>query len=78
MPEERWPDLVATARFDAMRARADLLAPDHGGTLRDRTAFFRHGRGGEGPALLEPAGLARYAARAAALAPPDLLTWLHR
>ena len=28
------PDLVAAARFDAMRDRADALAPDAGGILR--------------------------------------------
>ncbi len=70
------PDLVAAARFDAMRDRADALAPDAGGILRDRQAFFR--QGGSARAELPTDLVGRYAARAAALAPPDLLTWLHR
>lgn len=70
------PDLVAAARFDAMRARADELAPDAGGILRDRQAFFR--QGGSSRADLPADLVARYEARAAGLAPPDLLTWLHR
>lgn len=70
------PDLVAAARFDAMRERADDLAPDAGGILRDRHAFFR--QGGSSRDDLPTDLVARYEARAAALAPPDLLTWLHR
>ncbi len=70
------PDLVAAARFDAMRARADELAPDVGGVLEDRQAFFR--QGGSSRDDLPAELVARYEARAAALAPPDLLTWLHR
>ena len=70
------PDLVAAARFDAMRDRADDLAPDAGGVLRDRRAFFR--QGGSARDDLPADLVARYETRAAALAPPDLLTWLHR
>ncbi len=70
------PDLVAAARFDAMRDRADELAPDAGGVLKDRQAFFR--QGGSARGILPDGLIARYEARAAALAPPDLLPWLHR
>lgn len=69
-------ELVAAARFDAMRDRADLLAPDAGGILVDRQAFFR--QGGSSRADLPADLVTRYEARAPALAPPDLLTWLHR
>ncbi len=72
------PELVDAARFERMRARADQLAPDKGGVLKDRAAFFRRGRSGAGREELGAAGTARYAARAAELAPPDLLDWLHR
>ena len=61
-----------------MRARADQLAPDTQGVLKDRAAFFRRGRSGAGREELGEAELARYFARAAELAPPDLLGWLHR
>jgi hypothetical protein len=74
--EAAWPDLVAAARFDAMRARAEELAPDAGGVLKDRRAFFRHGGSVREP--LPEALVARYEARAAVLAPPDLLAWLDR
>jgi len=70
------PDLVAAARFDAMRDRADELAPDAGGILRDRQAFFR--RGSTARADLSADLVTRYDARAVALAPADLLPWLHR
>ena len=61
-----------------MRERADRLAPDTLGVLRDRQAFFRRGGSGQGRDLLDEAARARYQERVAALAPPDLLTWLHR
>lgn len=70
------PDLVAAVRFDAMRDRADDLAPDAGGVLKDRQAFFR--QGGSSRDELPDDLIARYEARAAALAPPDLLPWFHR
>jgi len=76
VPPAVWPGLVEAATFGAMRSRADRLAP--GGVLRDRQAFFRRGGSGAGRELLSAAELARYHARAAALAPDDLLAWLHR
>jgi hypothetical protein len=78
VPAERWPELVGAASFASMRDRAEVLAPDTLGVLRDRRAFFRDGRSGAGRELLSPQEWDRYVARAAALAPPDLLAWLHR
>jgi hypothetical protein len=78
VPEAMWPELVQAARFDSMQARADLLAPDPSGVLKDRQAFFRQGANGAGRALLSAGECARYRRRTADLAPPDLLAWLHR
>ena len=76
--EDRWPALVQAAGFAAMRERARELAPDPGGIFKDKGAFFRSGRSGEGRAAVGAEDLAHYEARCAALAPPDLLAWLHR
>jgi aryl sulfotransferase len=78
VPDGIWPRLVEAATFEHMRAHADRLAPDPSGILLSRAAFFRHGTSGSGRTLLGDEELARYHARAAALAPPDLLAWLHR
>ena len=78
VPGPVWPALVAAAGFESMRTRASELAPDPMGVLRDHRRFFRRGTSGEGRALLEPADLAAYRDRVAALAPADLLAWLHR
>ena len=61
-----------------MRAHADLLAPDPVGVMKSRARFFRRGSSGAGPELLRDDELVRYRARTAALAPPELLSWLHR
>ena len=74
----RWPELVEAARFEPMRARADRLAPDAAGVLRDRARFFRRGFSGEGREVLTRDELAHYRARSRQLAPADLLRWLHR
>lgn len=74
----RWPLLVEAATFDEMRSRAHDLAPDAAGVLKDPVRFFRGGRSGDGTALLSAGELARYRARAAELAPADLVDWLHR
>jgi hypothetical protein len=76
--ERSWPALVEAATFDRMRAHADQLAPDPSGVMHDRNAFFRSGTSGAGTELLTAGELARYNARAAELAPADLLAWLHR
>jgi hypothetical protein len=76
--EDTLQALAEAARFEAMRSRAGRFVPDRRGVLRDASAFFREGRSGEGRAIVRPDDLAVYEARAAALAPPDLLDWLHR
>jgi aryl sulfotransferase len=77
--EERWPALVQAATFESMRADADAVAPGDGlGVLQDPAAFFRRGASGEGRALLRRDEMVHYRERVAALAPGDLLAWLHR
>ena len=75
--EAAWPRLVGAASFEHMRANADLTAPAPAGILKDRVAFFRGGVSGAGRDLLTDGEVARYRERAAELAPPELLTWLH-
>ena len=78
VPSEQWPELVRAARFDAMQAQAETLAPDPADILVDHARFFRRGKSGSGRALLTDAELARYGARATELMPADLVKWLHR
>ena len=78
VPDEAWPGLVEAATFAQMRSRAAETAPDVLGVLKDPAAFFRRGRSGAGRELLTPDELAAYDERVAALAPPDLVAWLHR
>jgi hypothetical protein len=73
-----WSALVEAATFPHMRERAELLAPDAARILKDRARFFRRGESGSGRAQLSETEYAHYEARAAALAPPDVLRWLHR
>jgi hypothetical protein len=76
VPDDTWPRLVQAATFDHMRANSDRVVT--GGTSgKDTASFFRSGTTGEGRALLTDAELARYQARVAPLASPDLLAWLH-
>ena len=77
VPADRWPDLVAAARFDAMSRRAAFLAPDRLGVLKDPTRFFRSGTSGAGAEVLSPVELSRYRERVAELAPPEVVEWLH-
>jgi aryl sulfotransferase len=77
--ERDFPDLVAAARFDAMRERADEIAPDATeGILKSNRAFFHSGGNGQWRELLDETGHRRYAERVAQLAPPDLIEWVHR
>jgi aryl sulfotransferase len=75
-PEAAWPALVQAATFESMRSNADRLVPT-AGILKSNAAFFRRGTSGAGRELLSDEELASYHARAAQLAPPDMLAWLH-
>lgn len=77
VPAERWPALVAAAGFEAMQDGAERNAPDPGGVLADRTAFFRGGRSGDGWAACSPEQRLRYLERIHELADDDLVAWLH-
>jgi aryl sulfotransferase len=70
IPDQVWPSLVEAATFEHMRSRADRLAPDPSGVLKDKAAFFRRGTPGAGREVLTDAQLDHYRARAGQLAPP--------
>jgi hypothetical protein len=76
--EETWSALVEAATFAHMRARADSIAPDPSGILKDQAAFFRRGSSAAGSETLTRGELDRYYRRASSLAERDLLEWLHR
>jgi aryl sulfotransferase len=78
VPETAWPGLVEAATFERMRSRTDELVPNARGVLKDPARFFRRGRSGAGREVLTPTELAAYDERVHALAPADLLAWLHR
>jgi aryl sulfotransferase len=77
VPGQAWPALIEAATFEAMRGHADQLIPDPG-ILKSSAAFFRRGSSGAGREVLSDGEMATYQARAAGLAPPGLLSWLHR
>ena len=72
-----WPQLVAAARFDRMRARAEMLAPDPGVIIKQRDRFFLRGSSGAGRELLSEPELDRYHERIAQLASREVIEWLH-
>ena len=76
--DDRWPELVAAARFEEMRGRADALTPESSSDIWvDNTAFFHAGTSGQWRDLLSPDDLDHYHERATSLAKPDLLAWAH-
>jgi aryl sulfotransferase len=77
--EARLRGLVAAAGFDAMRERADEIAPDSSqGLWHNNRAFFNSGRNGQWQVLLDDAGRRRYAERVKQLAPTGLIEWAHQ
>lgn len=79
VPEALWPELVKAATFDEMKSRAAERAPNSTDSIwRDPNQFFHSGQSGQWKALLDEAGVRRYAARARELATPALSAWLHR
>lgn len=76
VPAERWPKLVEAASFDSMRARADRLAPDRLGVLKDRRSFFRSGPTGPTKRLCQADDIRRCETRVLELASAGLAHWL--
>jgi hypothetical protein len=76
--EESWPVLAGAATFGRMRGRLDILVPPPPGVVADTGRFFRRGTSGAAREILSDEEMADYYARAARLAPPEMLEWLHR
>jgi hypothetical protein len=75
---QQWPSLVKAASFEEMRSRPSMTAPETGLFL-DQAAFFKRARKAEWREILDnEQDRRRYNERAAALAPAELLAWLHR
>jgi aryl sulfotransferase len=79
VPEALWPELVAAARFEAMKRGAATMAPTADGRSlwRDDRQFFRRGTSGQWRDLLDEDDLARYRRRVASLARPEVAAWAH-
>lgn len=77
--EDRWTGLIAEARFDRMRERADRLAPQvtMDGLWPDASRFFNRGTSGQWQTFLGAEDLDRYWAYVSRLAPSDLVAWAH-
>lgn len=76
--EGRWPALVDAARFESMKDRADVLAPNaESGLWHDNARFFAEGRLGSWRDIVPAEQLARYDERVAALTDPELAAWIH-
>jgi hypothetical protein len=77
VPENAWPALTQAATLTRMRDSAESLIPTPPGVVKDAASFFRRGTSGAGRETLSDEEMAGYYARAAQLAPPDMLEWLH-
>jgi hypothetical protein len=77
VPARQWPSLVAAASFEEVRGKASLAVPE-AGLFKDDAAFFKKARQGAWREILDSEqDRRRYNERAAALAAPDFLAWIH-
>jgi hypothetical protein len=75
--ERRWPELVAAASFEAMRERADELAPGgHFEEWRSNRDFFRSARRGAWRDVLDAESQALYETLSLERLGPRLKAWL--
>lgn len=75
--EDKWPSLVAAARFETMKAHANETAPGaHLGEWTKDSDFFRKARRGEWRSVLSPENLALYEKVASERLEPGLKAWL--
>lgn len=76
VPESLWPGLVRAATFEHMRAGVEQII-GVSSILKNSAAFFRRGKSGGAREILSDQEIAHYHARAAQMAPADMLAWLH-
>jgi hypothetical protein len=75
---ERIAELAPYATFDAMRERADRVAPNSDqGFWKSTTDFFHKGETGQWRGLIGEDEMPRYEKRIAELTTPDFAHWLH-
>ena len=77
VPENAWPALIQAATLKGMRDSAESIVPRPPGVVEEPASFFRRGTSGAGREIVSDEEMAGYYARAAQLAPPDMLEWLH-
>lgn len=76
--DEPGDELVEAATFEEMKARADELIPNSDTPFwRDSRRFFDRARAGGWRGLLDDEAERRFDEALAALAPPELVSWLH-
>lgn len=76
--EAKWPELVAAATFDNMKAKADSFAPDTRFKMwKDNTQFFNKGTSGQWRSVLNADSLAMLE-KVLAEYPKDYADWLVR
>ncbi|MGH2758282.1 MAG: sulfotransferase domain-containing protein [Actinomycetota bacterium] len=79
VPEERWPELVKAATFEAMKRRAVEVGPNTTEPIwQDTNRFFHRGTSGQWVDLLSEDDLRRYENKVKRLASPELSEWLHQ
>lgn len=75
--EPRWPALMQAATYEAMKGKADELAPGaHHGEWRSTRDFFRMARMGQWATALTSESQALYEQVSATIAPPRMKAWL--
>jgi aryl sulfotransferase len=77
IPTTLWPELVAAASFEAMKAQGQELLPNTHTTFVDGAARFLHkGTNGRWQGVVSSADLARYDAQVEAFFTPELAYWV--
>jgi hypothetical protein len=78
LPHERITELANAGTFDAMKTRADDVAPNTDISLwHDNASFFRRGTSGQWREVWTEDDLLAYERRLSELATPELAAWLH-
>jgi len=73
--ETRWPDLVASCKFTAMKERADEIGDFSTGFVGGAETFLYRGSNARWRDVLTPQELAAFEHRSKELLPPEAIAW---